>query len=108
MSNHHHWGKATSGALQEQANCASFWSAAEKCNGSAAFPFSGSFQYEKIRILRPIGFANEPSNTSTQNEFSTPFTPGAFHLERLRSDMTSGMRMKSFAELSARQRSVLD
>ena len=34
--------------------------------------------------------------------------PGAFHLERLRSDMTSGMRMKSFAELSARQRSVLD
>ena len=33
---------------------------------------------------------------------------GAFHLERLRSDMTSGMRMKSFAELSARQRSVLD
>ena len=62
----------------------------------------------EIPIAIPIPTLSTAAPNATPIAIPAPTQAGAFHLERLRSDMTSGMRMKSFAELSARQRSVLD
>jgi hypothetical protein len=52
-------------ALRELALCGSFWSAAEECNGSAAFPFRSAFQDKKESPSLPfIGVPSFPAPTS--------------------------------------------